>query len=159
MSIRGPGPKEDKVRRNKDGWAEREIVYPDELRGFELPQVQMEDKYGGSYVFEWHSRTKEWWDKWRRSPQASVMEDSDWEGLLECAVLHTTFWNGGLKPTELANLSAQISRRVASYGATFEDRRKLRLSIKSGNLLEDPDLEEQVESVYDYASALLGGPI
>lgn len=159
MSIRGPGPKEDRVRRNKLTYEEVAIQVPEELKGFPLPSVKMEDKYGSPYVFEWHSRTLEWWEKWRKSPQAAVMEDSDWEGLLECAVLHSTFWNGGLKPTELANLSAQISRRVAAYGATFEDRRKLRMSIKSGSLLESPENEDAIEEVYDYVSALLGNPI
>jgi hypothetical protein len=86
-----------------------------------------------------------------------VMLDSDWEGLLETALLHSRLWHGGLKPSELAALSQQISRRVASYGATYEDRLKLRLHIKTDQyvLLEDIQIDKQAESAIDYVERLL----
>lgn len=155
--MQGPAPKEKATRRNTPTFEPRAVEWDGVTRGFDLPVVLQEtDRYEGPYPLQWHERTQKWWDKWRNSAQAMVMQESDWEALLETAVLHTRFWNGGLKPTELANLSAQISRRVASYGATYEDRLKLRLVLKNptSEPLEDIAITQDVKAAIDYATRL-----
>jgi len=72
---------------------------------------------------EWPDATLDWWDTWRSSPQASTFTDTDWSFLLDTALLHMAFWDGD------AGVAAELRLRVAKFGATPEDRARLRLSI------------------------------
>lgn len=83
-----------------------------ELRGPELPPVR-----------EWPDRTLAWWETWRRAPQAAEFTATDWDFLLDTAVLHATFWEGD------ARVAPELRLRVAKFGATPEDRARLRLSV------------------------------
>jgi hypothetical protein len=71
---------------------------------------------------EWHPRTRAWWDMWREAPQAEHFMASDWDFLLDTAVLHDAFWRKGQW-----TLAAEVRLRVAKYGATPEDRARLRM--------------------------------
>ena len=59
---------------------------------------------------------------WRRSPQADVMIESDWYFLLDTALMHDAMWSKGQW-----TLAAEVRLRVAKFGATPEDRARLRL--------------------------------
>src|SRR6478752_3381519 len=117
--MSGPAPKEDPIRRNKPLFEKVEVSAHAELRGPELP-----------VDFEWHPRTIQWYETWRRSPQASVMVDTDWEAMIETAIMHTKFWraayDGRTSANAMTNLSAQLKSRMAQFGATYEDRLRLR---------------------------------
>lgn len=88
------------------------VAPDDSVRGPELPPE-----------FAWCSRTREWWETWRHSPQAQVMTDTDWESMLETAALHHVFWEGD------TSVAAELRLRVAKFGATLEDRMRLKLQI------------------------------
>ena len=115
MAGRGPAPRETLSRERdmarRDG--AKTTIKPDNvLRGFKLPTD-----------VAWHPRTVRWWDTWRRSPLAQTFTDSDWDFLLDTALLHSEMWNGETK------LAAEIRLRVSAFGSTPEARLRLRLKI------------------------------
>lgn len=115
MAGRGPAPTKDRSRRvrpNSSVPATTSVVPDDEVRGPELP---------GSY--DWPAPTREWWETWRSSPQAQTFTDTDWGFLLDTALLHAELWAGN------AAVASELRLRVAKFGATPEDRARLRLSI------------------------------
>lgn len=88
------------------------VVADDQLRGPELPDG-----------LAWHDRTRAWWDTWRRSPQAQTFTATDWDFLLDTAMLHSELWSGN------AAVAAELRLRAAKFGATPEDRLRLKLQI------------------------------
>lgn len=74
---------------------------------------------------DWHPRTVAWWQTWRESAQAQVMAPTDWDALAETAILHTALWNGDTK------VAGELRLRVAKYGATMEDRLRLRIAVEA----------------------------
>lgn len=114
MAGRGPAPKNPAARRrrNADPVPTQVVVEDDEVRGPDLPDE-----------FEWPSATVRWWETWRRSAQAQTFTATDWEFLLDTALLHASFWSGE------AGVGAELRLRVAKFGATPEDRARLRLQI------------------------------
>jgi hypothetical protein len=115
MAGRGPAPKADgeRRRRNPKSVASTVLTSDDEVRGPELP--------GG---YDWPSPTREWWETWRSSPQASAFTATDWGFLLDTALLHAELWAGN------AACASELRLRVAKFGATPEDRARLRMSIE-----------------------------
>ena len=114
MPGRGPAPKpvlqrESRTQARND--AATKLAADGVLRGPELPPGQ------------WHDRTVAWWDTWRRSPQAQAFTETDWDSLLEAALLHTALWEGDLK------VAPELRLRVAKFGATWEDRQRLRVQV------------------------------
>lgn len=73
---------------------------------------------------DWPTRTVEWWEMWRESPLSEHFTASDWEFLLDTALLHAAVWGGG----NLDRL-AELRLRVAKFGATPEDRARLRIQF------------------------------
>jgi hypothetical protein len=111
MGGRGPAPKESHSRA-RDTARRRTpavTVVPDTIvRGPELPDG-----------YEWPDATRSWWQHWRESPQAQTFIETDWSFLLDTALLHAEFWLGDL------SRGAELRLRVAKFGATAEDRRRL----------------------------------
>ena len=157
MAMTGPPPKENPERRNAARFNSVEIMSSGRLMGPPLPRD-----------YDWCDRTKDWWLTWRKSPQAMVMTDTDWETMLETAFLHNMLWNtnpqsantfgngrrnGAVSATQLA---AEIRQRVAKMGATFEDRLKLRMSIKTPQSdIDDEDrIAQEASEAIDYISNL-----
>lgn len=128
MAGRGPAPKapEDRVRRNADTVPTTEVVADGALHGPSLPARPLfiighgED---AEAIREWPDETLAWWDTWRRSPQAAAFSDTDWSFLIDTARLHGEFWYGETRH------AAELRLRVAKFGATLEDRLRLRLSV------------------------------
>jgi hypothetical protein len=71
----------------------------------------------------WSERTQAWWATWRRSPLAVTFIDADWDFLLDTALLHNELWSGS------PGVAAELRLRVAKFGATPEDRMRLRIAI------------------------------
>lgn len=128
MAGRGapPKPADQKRRRNIDVIPTTVVTPDDELRGPELPAGHA-----------WHEQTLKWWDTWRRSPQASTFTSTDWDFLIDTALLHTAYWCG-------ENTAAELRLRVAKFGATPEDRLRLRLQIEG-----ESDGAKSVKTVSD----------
>ncbi|WP_261954338.1 hypothetical protein [Streptomyces nigrescens] len=77
----------------------------------------------GEFV-EWHPRTLAWWHTWRTSPQAQTFTDTDWEFLIDTALMHHAMWSKGQW-----TLAAEVRLRAAKFGATPEDRARLKLKV------------------------------
>jgi hypothetical protein len=113
MGGRGPAPKDPSERRRRNAAPEMAVVAPDDqVRGPELPDG-----------YEWPAATLAWWTTWRESPQAQMFLATDWDYLLDTAVLHAEFWLGD------RSVEAGLRLRVAKFGATPEDRQRLRFSV------------------------------
>lgn len=120
MAGRGPAKDPDAIRRNKDTVPTVKVQDDGKLRGPELPEDALPDGEA------WHSQTKRWWENWRRSPQAvQMMTDPDWDFLLDTALMHHKMWSSGRW-----DFAAEIRLRAAKYGATPEDRNRLRMSVE-----------------------------
>jgi hypothetical protein len=122
MAGRGPAPKDPATRRrrNADPTPASELAQDGELRGPELPDVLDGE--------QWHDQTRRWWDTWRRSPQAQTFLETDWDFLLDTALMHHTMWSKGRW-----EFAAELRLRAAKFGATPEDRARLRMKVS------DPD--------------------
>lgn len=115
MAGRGPAPKDtlSRVRDQRRREADLTVVADDgKIHGPELPDA-----------FEWPAVTLTWWETWRRSPQAQTFTDTDWSFLLDTAVMHAEFWLGNRA------LAAELRLRVAKFGATPEDRARLKIAV------------------------------
>ena len=123
MAGRGPSPKDPnrRARRNSDPVPLRVI----EARPVEqppLPTFHVEDD-GQLVEFQWPARTQEWWTMWAESQLSAEFTSTDWSELLDTAVLHAAFWSGR------TSVASELRLRVAKFGATVEDRARLRIGI------------------------------
>ena len=62
----------------------------------------------------------------RASAQVQAMLDTDWDFLIDTAVLHHAMWS-----EQRWNLAAEIRLRLAKFGVTPEDRARLRMQIET----------------------------
>ena len=117
MAGRGPAPKDPATRRRRNAPSQPAVVLDAtdaELRGPELPAE-----------CDWPAQTRRWWETWRTSPQAQALTATDWDFLLDTALLHAELWSGN------GGVAAELRLRVAKFGATPEDRARLRMEIES----------------------------
>ena len=114
MAGVGPAPK-DPSRRARGN---RDPVPSTSIRFVGADQPPLPDG------FEWHPRTVEWWAMWRDAPQAEHFMATDWSFLLDTALMHDAMWSKGQW-----TLAAEVRLRVAKYGATPEDRARLRMTF------------------------------
>jgi len=113
MAGRGPAPKPSGERRRRNSTSEIRVVQQDDQpRGPELPED-----------FEWPAATVTWWSTWRESAQAKTFTETDWSFLLDTAVLHAEFWLGD------RSVAAELRLRAAKFGATPEDRARLKIEV------------------------------
>jgi hypothetical protein len=89
------------------------------LRGPELPEGVLDGE-------SWHPRTVQWWETWRWSAQAQTFTDTDWDFLLDTALMHHTMWS-----KQRWEFAAELRLRAAKFGATPEDRLRLRMEIET----------------------------
>jgi len=121
VAGRGPAPTKDRsqrVRPGRDVRATQNIDTDGELCGSPLPDDVLP---GGE---EWHPRTQGWWETWRRSAQARTFIATDWDFLLDTALMHHTMWLRGRW-----EFASELRLRAAKFGATPEDRMRLRLKV------------------------------
>jgi len=144
MGSRGPARKDPESRRRRNVEPPPTILtqpkVTDELRGPDLPQGQ-----------DWPDATRRWWWTWRRCAQAATFTPTDWDFLLDTAILHAALWNGDTR------VSAELRFRVAKFGATPEDRLRLRMQVTT---LPDPATEGEgngQQSRYAHLRAVKSG--
>jgi hypothetical protein len=139
MAGRGPAPSGMRSRerdQRRDEAAVVVIAADDVLRGPDLPDTH-----------EWPQQTRDWWDTWRKAPQAQTFTDTDWSFLLDTAVLHGEYWLGD------RSVAAELRLRVAKFGATPEDRARLKMSI--GEAKTPPPARLQTRATKDRRGRLL----
>lgn len=112
MAGRGPAPKHpDRRGGHQRSAALRVIVAPP------MPQPDLPD------ALEWPAATRDWWAMWGTSPLSADFTATDWSYLLDTALLHARVWSG--QPSH----AAELRLRVAKFGATPEDRARLRITF------------------------------
>lgn len=124
MAGQGPPPKDPakRRRRNADPVPTKTLTGDGRVRGPRLPPAAEVLPEGSE---DWHPRTKAWWDTWRRSAQAMSFTETDWAFLLDTALMHHIMWTAGRW-----EFASEIRLRVAKFGATPEDRQRLRMQIE-----------------------------
>lgn len=117
MAGRGPAPKDPakRARVNKDPVAGRVITVSPGAQP-ELPKMMPNGE-------PWPARTRDWWSMWAESPLSDDFTANDWSELLDASVLHGAYWSGDTK------VAAELRLRVAKFGATPEDRARLRIQF------------------------------
>lgn len=120
MAGRGPAPKPSarRARRNADPVPTQALKLV-RLPAPDLPDLG-EDAKGNPQ--SWHPRTIEWWGMWSGSELAKDFTATDWSFLLDTALMHHAMWSKGQW-----TLAAEVRLRVAKFGATPEDRARLRI--------------------------------
>lgn len=124
MAGHGPAPKKGAIRRNAG--SEFRVVNFEPGAQPELPEVSMQVTVDGELEdreFVWPEQTRQWWSMWSKHPLSADFSDSDWMFLLDTALLHARMWNGDTK------VAAELRLRVAKFGATPEDRARLRITF------------------------------
>lgn len=123
MAGRGFAPKETRSRARdaKSRDAEMQRLEDDgAARGDLLPDGVLPDQES------WHPMTVRWWETWRRSPQSQTFVATDWDFLLDTALLHHVMWTKGRW-----EFASEVRLRAAKYGATPEDRMRLKMKIET----------------------------
>lgn len=123
MAGVGPAPKDParRARRNREPQPQT-ILRFERAEAPDLPDFRIE-RDGDLIEFVWPERTREWWEMWKASPQAEHFSSTDWDFLLDTALIHARYWRGDL------SLAAELRLRVAKHGATMEDRARLRMQF------------------------------
>lgn len=145
MAGQGPPPKESskRARRNAD------VVPLRTLEAVAAPQPELPTRYrptsnseGESFsdIIDWPTATVQWWEMWGRSPLAPSFTETDWSELQLAAFLHAEFMEGNYK------LAGELRLRTAKFGATPEDRLRLRVTLAFAQNTE-ADTEEKVQKI------------
>jgi len=156
-NARPPKPDDERINRVPKKYEKVVVTQTDDgtLLGMPLPD---ESPIDGS---PWCERTLEWWDVWRKAPQAKLMGTTDWETMLEAAIIHNELWKPRtgrpLATTAVANYLAELRRRVGAFGATWEDRQKLQISVQSPQTDEESErrVKKDATDAVNYAERLL----
>lgn len=122
MAGRGPAPSGQRSR-ERDNHKLEEIEYTGELFGEPLPEGMLGEDEDGNPI-PWHPQTVKWWDSLRRNPLLANEPEIGWQFLMDTALIHNQMWTN--RRWEFA---AEIRLRVAKYGATPEDRMRLKIKI------------------------------
>ena len=135
MAGRGPQPKDPsrRARSNADPIPLR-VIHASPVAQPELPTFNVEVSRDGEVEFEqfvWPMRTRQWWQMWADSPLSAEFTATDWSELLDTALLHAKFWNGA------TSIASELRLRVAKFGATPEDRARLRITFAQADEAED----------------------
>jgi hypothetical protein len=115
MAGRGPAPKDPARRAGKA----KDTTPKTSIRFVGAEQPELPPLPDGE---PWHPRTVQWWATWRDAPQAEHFMATDWDFLVDTALMHNAMWTKGQW-----TLAQEVRLRVAKYGATPEDRARLRM--------------------------------
>lgn len=72
----------------------------------------------------WPEETMRWWKMWGESPQSELFSATDWDFLLDTALLHAQLWGDGN-----TGVLSELRIRLAKVGATLADRATLRITL------------------------------
>lgn len=142
MAGRGPAPKDPskRRRRNADPIKATTVTADGQVRGPELPDD-----------VDWPDRTRAWWKTWRTSPQSQTFTESDWDFLLDTALLHAQLWQGDAKA------ATELRLRVAKFGATPEDRARLRMQVDAADEAKPVGVESKPGGRYGHLRDVSAG--
>lgn len=125
----GPPPKAPGTAARKDKKRSNLVVLHAEAA--EQPELPPNGFPDGEGRTPWPLETVDWWEMWGRSPLASEFTENDWTELLDTAILHAQYWTNGHP-----KIASELRQRVAKFGATPEDRLRLRIQFASADSAE-----------------------
>lgn len=130
MAGRGPQPKDPsrRARTNADPIPLR-VLTSTPVTQPDLPDFEIEVD-GEPVSFSWPTRTQQWWQMWADSPLSAEFTSTDWSELLDTSLLHARLWRGDHK------VAGELRLRVAKFGATPEDRARLRITFAQADEAE-----------------------
>lgn len=139
MAGRGPRPKDTDRLAGHGAAKARAIgmkVYTAQaVEQPELPEFDIQIDVDGvleTQAFRWSEATRRWWATWGAEPMAKDFTATDWDFLLDTALIHAKVWGfGDLK------LLPELRLRVAKMGATGEDRARLRITYAAADEAEE----------------------
>jgi len=124
MAGNGAAPKGSRSRK-RDEDARETIKSDGRLGGWDLPAGALGTDKDGT-VLDWNANTVAWWNAFRASPQGTRMvTEVDWFFLLDTALMHNMMW-----ANQRWDFAAEVRLRVAKFGATPEDRARLKFDIE-----------------------------
>lgn len=121
MAGRGPAP-QDPSRSHSRKKANAVRV----VEAKPAPQPKLPDS------MDWPEQTRKWWRVWGKSPLASGFTETDWSVLLDTALLHARVWG----PDAEVKLLPELRLREAKFGATPDDRARLRIQFATADQAE-----------------------
>lgn len=124
MAGQGPAPKDPRRRAR----ANADPIPTTLLRSESADQPPLPRP--PKWLVAWPAQTRRWWAVWAASPQAEHFSSTDWDFLLDTALLHATVWQGEVKQLP------ELRLRVAKLGATMEDRARLRMQFAQADELD-----------------------
>ncbi|NAE18042.1 hypothetical protein [Enterococcus hirae] len=89
------------------------------LAGAPLPEGVLPDGE------EWHPQTLALWNALRSFPTLADEPALGWQFLIDTALMHHTMWTKGRW-----EFASEVRLRVAKYGATPEDRMRLKVKVE-----------------------------
>ncbi len=98
-----------------------------------LPVLYLPGKGGRKVRFAWPAATKRWWANWGAEPLAEYFRPTDWDFLLDTALIHARVWGDG----DMSQLN-ELRLRVGKMGATGEDRARLRITYAHADEVDEP---------------------
>lgn len=133
MAGRGPAPKDPGRRaRTNAGPIPLRVITAQPVQQPRLPPLFLPDPVTGKLRrAQWPARTKAWWEMWGASPLSTEFAATDWSELLDTALLHARYWTGDHK------VAGELRLRVAKFGATPEDRARLRITFAAADQAEE----------------------
>lgn len=139
--MRGGSPKDmgTKARRNPERTPFRVMGLPAE------PAPELPERFriwdGESFKrVKYPDETVTWWEHWVNSPLNDGFTHHDWDYLLETAIIHACFYVG----IDRNKNAAELRQRMAKFGATPEDRAKLRIVTVTADTAEETAEEAKI---------------
>lgn len=120
MAGRGPAPKDPSRRARRNAAPQMTVIEFTPPGAPDLPDSMA-----------WCDETVDWWQMWQDSPLSDTFSETDWAFLLDTAILHHMLWTNG----DISVLS-ELRIRVAKFGATPEDRARLRIQFATADQVE-----------------------
>lgn len=124
MAGRGPAPKDPARRARRNKGPEMHII-----ESAPVPQPKLPARMPNGEP--WPQITRAWWRMWGKDPLAAEFRATDWSELMDCAVIHGAYWSGDVK------LAGELRLRTAKFGATAEDRARLRIQYAAADEADD----------------------
>lgn len=124
MAGRGPAPKDPVRRARRNKGPEMQIILSEPVPQPKLPARMPNGE-------PWPQITRAWWRMWGKDPLAKEFRATDWAELRDTAVLHGLYWSGDVK------LAGELRLRTAKFGATAEDRARLRIQYAAADEADD----------------------
>lgn len=124
MAGKGALPKPPSKRARRNRTPDMHVIVSAPTEQPELPKRMPNGE-------PWPAITRSWWRMWGKDPLSAEFRATDWAELRDTAVIHGLYWSGEVK------LAGELRLRTAKFGATAEDRARLRIQYAAADEADD----------------------